>query len=213
LKEVEMANDSDYDYKRGRYDRDFHDEPYDRSHGGHEEPYHHAYDGEPTRYGYGRGSYDSEPHWSRRHGGYYNEPYDSYDYGRYEYGYCSRESYYRSNYEVRYRALYYHSSYKLGAEGLGPRGYRRSDERIHEDINDRLTDDWRTDASDIEVTVNNGMVTLTGRVDSREEKRRAEDIAESVSGVTDVSNQLRVGPSAPITARTAGATRAKTAGA
>jgi osmotically-inducible protein OsmY len=61
-----------------------------------------------------------------------------------------------------------------------------------------LTDDWHIDASDVEVAVNNGMVTLTGRVDGREEKRRAEDIAESVSGVADVSNQLRVGRSAPI---------------
>jgi osmotically-inducible protein OsmY len=95
----------------------------------------------------------------------------------------------------------------------GPRGYRRSDERIREDVNDRLTDDWRVDASDIEVTVNNGMVTLTGRVESREEKRRAEDVAERVSGVADVSNQLRVGRSVPIEAEaeTARATRARTA--
>ena len=83
--------------------------------------------------------------------------------------------------------------------GRGPRGYRRSDERIREDINDYLTDDWYVDASDVEVTVNNGMVTLTGRVDGRDEKRRAEDLAESVSGVTDVSNQLRVGRNIPIT--------------
>jgi osmotically-inducible protein OsmY len=76
--------------------------------------------------------------------------------------------------------------------GRGPRGYRRSDERIREDVNERLTDDWRVDAIDIEVSVDNGLVTLAGRVASRAEKRRAEDVAESVSGVTDVSNQLRV---------------------
>src|SRR5262249_13796650 len=81
--------------------------------------------------------------------------------------------------------------------GRGPRGYQRSDERIREDINDRLTDDGYVDATDIEVIVNNSMVTLIGRVESREEKRRAEDIADSVSGVTDVSNQLRVGRSVP----------------
>ena len=83
--------------------------------------------------------------------------------------------------------------------GRGPRSCRRSDERIREDINDNLTDDWYVDASDIEVTVNNGMVTITGRVDNREEKRRAEDIAECVSGVSDVSNQLRVERNIPIT--------------
>lgn len=60
-----------------------------------------------------------------------------------------------------------------------------------------MTDDWYIDASDVEVVVNNSMVTLTGRVDSRDGKRRAEDIADSVSGVTDVSNQLRVGRNIP----------------
>jgi osmotically-inducible protein OsmY len=95
--------------------------------------------------------------------------------------------------------------------GRGPRGYQRSGERIREDVNERLTDDWRVEASDIEVSVENGVVTLAGRVGSRAEKRRAEDIAESVSGVTDVSNQLRVGPSVPFTTETTETTRARTA--
>jgi osmotically-inducible protein OsmY len=76
--------------------------------------------------------------------------------------------------------------------GRGPKGYRRSDERIKEDVNDRLSDDYYLDASDVEVTVTNTEVTLTGTVNSREDKRRAEDIAESVSGVTNVENRLRV---------------------
>jgi hypothetical protein len=76
--------------------------------------------------------------------------------------------------------------------GRGPRGYSRSDDRIREDVNDRLTDDPWVDASDIDVQVRQGIVTLSGRVDSREAKRRAEDIAESCSGVRDVTNQIRV---------------------
>lgn len=76
--------------------------------------------------------------------------------------------------------------------GRGPKGYTRSDERIREDINDRLTDDWLVDASDIEVTVLNGDVTLSGTVDSRQAKRRAEDCAESTSGVRNVQNNLHV---------------------
>jgi osmotically-inducible protein OsmY len=76
--------------------------------------------------------------------------------------------------------------------GRGPKGYRRSDERIKEDVNDRLSDDYYLDASDIEVVVTNTEVTLTGTVNIREDKRRAEDIAESVSGVTNVENRLRV---------------------
>src|ERR1041385_7104595 len=76
--------------------------------------------------------------------------------------------------------------------GRGPKGYRRSDERIKEDVNDRLSDDYYLDASDVEVMVQNTEVTLTGTVRNRNDKRRAEDLAESVSGVTNVENRLRV---------------------
>jgi osmotically-inducible protein OsmY len=76
--------------------------------------------------------------------------------------------------------------------GRGPKGHTRSDERIREDVNDRLTDDPHIDASEIDVQVSNREVTLTGTVNSRFEKRHAEDIAESVSGVTHVQNNLRV---------------------
>jgi hypothetical protein len=76
--------------------------------------------------------------------------------------------------------------------GRGPKGYRRSDERILEDVNDRLTEEPRVDASEIQVDVQGGEVTLTGTVGSREERRRAEDVAEGASGVTYVMNNLRV---------------------
>jgi hypothetical protein len=76
--------------------------------------------------------------------------------------------------------------------GRGPRGYQRSDDRIREEVNDRLTADGFVDATDIETTVANGEVTLTGYVDSRAAKRAAEDIAEDIYGVRDVHNQLRV---------------------
>lgn len=76
--------------------------------------------------------------------------------------------------------------------GKGPTGYIRSDGRILDDISDVLTDDDRLDASDIEVKVEAGEVTLNGHVASREDKRRAEDLAESVSGVKHLQNNLRV---------------------
>lgn len=76
--------------------------------------------------------------------------------------------------------------------GRGPKGYQRSDERIREDINDRLTDDPHIDASEIEVTVSNREATLNGTVNSRFEKRHAEDLAESISGVSHVQNNLRI---------------------
>jgi len=76
--------------------------------------------------------------------------------------------------------------------GKGPKGYGRSDERIREDINDRLSDHSYIDASEIEVTVKSGEVTLSGTVEDRISKRRAEDLAEEVSGVKNVENRLRI---------------------
>jgi hypothetical protein len=78
--------------------------------------------------------------------------------------------------------------------GKGPRGYRRSDERIRDDVCDRLIDDPEIDATDITVTVREGEVTLDGHVDSRWARRAAEDCAEAVSGVQHVQNNLRVRP-------------------
>lgn len=76
--------------------------------------------------------------------------------------------------------------------GKGPRGYQRSDERILDDVNDRLSADPYLDASDIEVSVTSSEVILNGEVASRVDKRRAEDCVERVSGVTNVQNNLRV---------------------
>ena len=76
--------------------------------------------------------------------------------------------------------------------GRGPKGYTRSDERIHEDLCESLTEHSEIDASDIEIRVAKGEVILSGTVDDRRTKRLAEDIAESISGVKDVTNQIRV---------------------
>lgn len=78
--------------------------------------------------------------------------------------------------------------------GKGPKNYKRSDERIREEILDRLTDDPYVDASEIEVSVQAGEVSLAGIVDARSAKRRSEDIVESVAGVTHVENRLKVQP-------------------
>lgn len=78
--------------------------------------------------------------------------------------------------------------------GIGPRNYRRSDERIREDACEVLSDDLFLDASTMEVDVKEGEITLNGTTHSREDKRRAEDLVEKVRGVTDVHNRLRVEP-------------------
>jgi osmotically-inducible protein OsmY/flavin-binding protein dodecin len=82
--------------------------------------------------------------------------------------------------------------------GQGPRGYRRSDERIREDVCDRLGQDWDVDASEVEVTVSNGEVTLAGTISDRAQKFRVEHLADAISGVTEVHNQLRVKRELPI---------------
>ena len=107
------------------------------------------------------------------------------------------------SYPDAYRGSSYGSSYAGGRptgesyrggmfSGRGPRNYQRSDERIREDVNERLTIDPRIDASEIDVRVQSGEVTLSGTVDDRRTRRLAEEIIEDLPGVRDVRNDLRV---------------------
>lgn len=76
--------------------------------------------------------------------------------------------------------------------GRGPKGYKRSSERIREDVCERLSAHPEIDASEIEVKIEEAEVVLTGSVGSRREKRLAEDCCEGIPGVDDVRNELRV---------------------
>jgi osmotically-inducible protein OsmY len=76
--------------------------------------------------------------------------------------------------------------------GKGPKNYRRSDQQIVEDANQALERHGEVDASEIEVTCNNGVVKLTGKVENRRAKREAEECVEQIYGVTDVMNELKV---------------------
>jgi hypothetical protein len=76
--------------------------------------------------------------------------------------------------------------------GVGPRNYRRSDERIFEDVCRRLSQHAQIDASDIEVEVKEGEVTLKGSVENRRTKRMVEANVDRISGVIDVHNRLRL---------------------
>ena len=79
-----------------------------------------------------------------------------------------------------------------GQRRRGPKNYRRSDIRIYEDVCDRIAEHPAIDASEVEVEVKDGEVTLKGTVEERWMKRLAEDIAEVIPGVQDVHNQIRV---------------------
>lgn len=90
--------------------------------------------------------------------------------------------------------------------GYGPKNYKRTDDRIYEEVCDKLMRDKNVDASYIGVKVQSGVVYLSGKANSRQEKKHAELIVEHLPGVRDVRNELTVvkadlsshGPDAPV---------------
>ena len=76
--------------------------------------------------------------------------------------------------------------------GKGPRGYRRADDRILDDLHHRLERDGELDARDIEMEIRSGEATLRGSVETMEMRWRAERIAQSINGIAHVTNDLRV---------------------
>jgi osmotically-inducible protein OsmY len=81
----------------------------------------------------------------------------------------------------------------------GPKGYERTDARLREEVCERIVQNPEIDASDVEIDVKNGVVTLKGTVESRQNKHRIEDVADSVWGVKDVENGIRVRGGEPST--------------
>ncbi len=194
---------------RSGYGQRRYGESYGRGYGG-------EYDYGRTQYGYGPGS--SRRRTSEGWGGDYDQSWRGHQYEGTSSGWGTQRPWTeRVGDELRSwvgdedaerrrlmdsRAEYY--SGRRGHSGVGPRGYTRSDERIREDVCDRLCDDWRVDPSDVEVNVVNGEVTLTGTVDSRQARRHAEDLADQVSGVRHVQNNIRVGQKSGSTLETTG---------
>lgn len=76
--------------------------------------------------------------------------------------------------------------------GRGPRGYRRSPQRIFEDVCDRLTESQWVDAHDIEIRVEDDQVILEGFVHDTRERALASEVVSQVSGVSRVVNHLEV---------------------
>lgn len=109
----------------------------------------------------------------------FSEPYTGGQFARSQYGMGG-------NYSRDY------GMWNMNFSGRGPKGYTRSDDRIREDVCETLYLHPLVDASDIEVKVLEGHVTLSGTVDSREAKREAEKSIEHISGVIDVFNELRL---------------------
>ena len=76
----------------------------------------------------------------------------------------------------------------------GPKGYRRSDERVADDICERLSVSPEIDSSEVTLHVHDGEVTLEGTVPQRYMKHAIEDMAVDCPGVKDVHNRIRVAP-------------------
>jgi osmotically-inducible protein OsmY len=68
----------------------------------------------------------------------------------------------------------------------------KSDSEIERDVKDELSWNPDLDATDIAVSVKNGVVTLTGFVKSYTDKFEAEAAAKRVSGVVAVANDIEV---------------------
>ncbi|HWK31480.1 MAG TPA: BON domain-containing protein, partial [Terriglobales bacterium] len=212
---MDFENRSDYDYDSGRteFDESIAGRPYYGSGSRGSSSYREGWRGYGSRPGnLGFGDRERPDQWNRDAygaGGFssgqrnaFNTDYSSTEYGGY-YPRTRDDSWsfdrdrdrgYRSDYD---RNRYGQNEESFGDKvksffGIGPKGYKRSDDRIREDISERLEDHPSIDASNIEVTVNDGEVTLTGAVDDRRSKRLAEDVTENIRGVKDVHNQIRV---------------------
>jgi len=79
-----------------------------------------------------------------------------------------------------------------GFFGKGPKGWKRSDDRIKDEVCEALNDSYIVDASEIEVNVKDGHVILTGSIGGREAKREVEHLVDGIRGVEDVQNNLKI---------------------
>jgi hypothetical protein len=132
--------------------------------------------------GYGQQGFGGQQGYGQRFGGGYGQSYGG--------GYGQPGGYGMGG--GRFGGMDLGESRRMMRRGRPPKGYTRSDERIREDVNDMLSDHPWVDASEVEVRVQEGIVTLTGTVEDRDTKRTIEDLAHEARGVKDVQNQLRV---------------------
>ena len=69
---------------------------------------------------------------------------------------------------------------------------KRPDEEITNDVKNALLADPATDAYELTVSTNNGIVSLSGKVNSWTERMLSEDVAKGVKGVTDINNNVAI---------------------
>ena len=91
---------------------------------------------------------------------------------------------------------YHHPEHRYYYGQYGPYHHQAAgavtDDDIKSDVARELQMDSYVDASKIDISVSNGVVTLKGTVQTPMEKRVAGDDAWDIPGVMDVNNELRL---------------------
>lgn len=183
---------SEYGRSQGTYSqRDFGQRDYGGAYG-QRSPGSYGSSGAEGVYGYGSSSYDrygmNQDPYGREYGNQGRYPAQSYGGQDYQGQNYPGQGGYSQGYRGQEQGSYQGQSYR----GRGPKNYTRSDERIREDLSEKLSNHHYIDASDVNVEVKNGVVTLSGTVEQRHLKHEIEDMAEHCSGVKDVENRLTV---------------------
>lgn len=96
---------------------------------------------------------------------------------------------YSSDFDPSYKDQY---EIKRNYYGFGPKGYRRSDQKLKDEARLLLNQDPILDSSNINIEVFNNVIYLRGFVDSRKDKKRAELLIEDIFGIEDIQNQLKI---------------------
>lgn len=83
---------------------------------------------------------------------------------------------------------------------------------VKEEILNTLALDPRVGATNVEVAVVDGVVTLSGAAANEEARRAAEELARDVEGVREIHNQIQVGSPRPVRLEAPRGMRAKMGG-
>ncbi len=81
---------------------------------------------------------------------------------------------------------------ELTVEGMDDKTADDMDSQIKTRLNDAVKADGNLTNQSIDFHVNNGVVTVTGEVQSAAEKERVSELAKGTTGVKDVANELTI---------------------
>ena len=78
------------------------------------------------------------------------------------------------------------------AGGVWAAQKHHTDDELYDLVRRKLADDQVVKGGALQVDVKDGVVTLSGKVETNEQKRKAEKLTKKVGGVKEVVNQLVV---------------------